>query len=401
MEQDIRKILNITVESPYWEDALAEAREMEALPHWLTDEFLQDMERELELLGDGFAAARENLAVLRRNPELCLLAKVFFQILCRRKGFGGSFTELSLPLESSTDFDFVLLFPLLAHVAIYARELSQRGVDRKVIFDSMHFLRYSIGESRKRHGRPSFDKAALSIYGAYLYCNMLWIGRLRFEIHPDSNRNVWVFRNKEGRLCALMCGTRLHASGNILGAIGFTGEAGAFDADFLETEEYYEGYPIDEKTHLAKNTRIRLSKDQWEVILAPGDTLLKVHIPNTGKLLKEDCEASYKKAIHIYKNLYPEYDFKGFVCYTWLLCPTLRQILKPDANILQFQEPYLLIPARNDAPDVFLYVYGMNVKSAAEVDATTLPETNSLQRGVKKLLQEGIYIHQYHGFIPF
>ena len=28
MEQDIRKILNITVESPYWEDALAEAREM-------------------------------------------------------------------------------------------------------------------------------------------------------------------------------------------------------------------------------------------------------------------------------------------------------------------------------------------------------------------------------------
>ena len=61
----------------------------------------------------------------------------------------------------------------------------------------------------------------------------------------------------------------------------------------------------------------------------------------------------------------------------------------------------MLIPARNDAPDVFLYVYGMNVKSAAEVDATTLPETNSLQRGVKKLLQEGIYIHQYHGFIPF
>ena len=198
-----------------------------------------------------------------------------------------------------------------------------------------------------------------------------------------------------------MCGTRLHASGNILGAIGFTGEAGAFDADFLETEEYYEGYPIDEKTHLAKNTRIRLSKDQWEVVLAPGDTLLKVHIPNTGKLLKEDCEASYKKAIHIYKNLYPEYDFKGFVCYTWLLCPTLRQILKPDANILQFQEPYLLIPARNDAPDVFLYVYGMNVKSAAEVDAAALPETNSLQRGVKKLLQEGIYLHQYHGFIPF
>ena len=216
MEQDIRKILNITVESPYWEEALAEATAMEEIPHWLTDEFLQGMERELEILGDDFDAAKENLAVIRQNPALCLLAKVFYQILCRRKGFGGSFSEFSLPLETSTDFDFIPLFPLLAHVAIYAKELSQRGVDRKVIFDTMHFLRYSIGESRKRHGRPSFDKAALSIYGAYLYCNMLWVGRLRFEIHPDSNRKVWVFRSKEGALCALMCGTQLHASGNIL-----------------------------------------------------------------------------------------------------------------------------------------------------------------------------------------
>lgn len=403
MEQDIRKILNITVESPFWEEALAEAREMEEIPHWLTDEFLMGMEREMKILGDGFDAAMEYLSKLRQNPALCMLAKVIYRILCRRKGFGASFTAYTLPFDISTDFDYLSLFPLMAHVAIYARELFDRGVDRQVIFETMTFLRFGLNESHQIHGKPCFNTThGFASYGAYLYCHMLWVDPLRFEIHPNSNRNVWVFRNKEGKLCALMCDITLHASGNILGAIGFTDAEGAYEADFLETETYYEGYPIDDETHLAKNTRIQLPKDQWEVILAPGDTLLKVHIPGLGApLTKELCDAAYQKAAYIYRNLYPEYHFKGFVCYSWLLAPALQQILKPESNIIKFQEPYLLIPAKNDAPDVFHYVYGMNVKSAAEVDPATLPEDNSLRRGVKKLLQEGTYIHQYHGFIPF
>lgn len=404
MEQDIRKLLNITVESPYWEDALAEAGEMEEIPHWLTDEFQLAMERELQIIGDDFDAAMAYLSKLRQNPALLLFCKVIYRILCRRKGFAAAFPTFEIPLDTSGDFDFITLLPLLAHVAIYGRELSQRGIDRQVIYDTLLFLRYSIKESHKLHGKPCFNTPnGFAIYGAYMYCNMLCVDPLRFEIHPNSDRKVRVFRSGDGKLCALMCDTTLHATGNLLGAIGFTDEAGAFDANFLETEEYYEGHPIDDETHLASPARIQLPKDQWEMILAPGDTLLKVHIPGIARnpFSKEACEAAYQKGIDIYKNLYPEYDFKGFVCNTWLLSPNLQKILKKDSNIVRFQEAYLLIPAKNNAPDVFHYVYGMNVQSAAEVDAATLPETNSLQRGVKKLLQEGIYIHQYNGFIPF
>lgn len=403
MEQDIRKILNITIESPYWEDALAEAREMEEIPHWLTDEFLQNMEQELQILGDDFDAVMAYLSGLRKNPALILLAKVIYQILCQRKGFSDSFSAFSTPLDTSKDFDFITLLPLLAHVAIYAQELFDRGIDRQVIFDTLLFLRYSITESHKLHSKPCFNTShGFSIYGAYMYCHMLCIDPLRFEIHPNSDRKVRVFRKQDGKLCALMCDTTLHASGNLLGAIGFTDEEGAFDADFRETDEYYEGYPIDDETHLAKSTRVQLPKNQWQQILAPGDTLLKVHIPGIGlPLTKENCTAAYEKAAQIYGNLYPEYDFKGFICCSWMLSPGLPRILKPEANLVTFQQPYLLIPGKNDAQDVFHYVFGLPVKSAAEVDPDTLPEDNSLRRGVKALLREGVYLHQYHGFIPF
>ncbi len=195
--------------------------------------------------------------------------------------------------------------------------------------------------------------------------------------------------------------TRLHASGNRLGAIGFTDEAGSFDANFVETDTFYEGYAVNEKTCLAESTRTRLSKEEWRCIFAPGDTLLKVHIPYGGKLTRESCEASYKEARQVYGACYPEYDFRGFICNTWLLCPTLLSFLPEESNIRHFQRNYRIFPGENTAADVFHYVYGKAVASADEVDVASLPEDNRMQRGVKNLLLKGEYIHQYNGFIPF
>jgi hypothetical protein len=212
---------------------------------------------------------------------------------------------------------------------------------------------------------------------------------------------VSIFQDKAGKLCILMRDTRLHASGNRLGAIGFTDEAGSYDADFVETDTYYEGYAVNEKTCLAENQRTQLPKEEWQCIFAPGDTLIKVHIPVRGKLTKEACHASYEKARKIYSACYPEYDFKGFVCNTWLLSPAMRAFLPEESNIVQFQNDYRIFPAVNNAQDVLHYVYGIDVASADLVYANSLPEDNSMRRGVKELLLKGVYVHQCNGFIPF
>lgn len=405
MCQDIREKLNITLESPYLEEALEEAKKMPDVPLWLTEGFLCQIENEFSILGDAAQAVMQAREQVVNIPELCQLAKIVYLIMCKRQGCGKLFPEFTFPEapagKDPLGYDFVTIFPLLAHIRLYSNELTQRGVAQDIISDSFNFLRSSIKSSYERAGRPCFDKSAFSIYAAYLYCNILWVGRLRFEIHPNSNRNARVFANENGKLCTLMCDTVLHRNGNVLGAIGYTDEEGAFDANYRETEQYYEGYAVNPKTGLAGTVRTRLLKGEWKPVMVPGDTLIKVHIPSMGKLLKEDCDAAYERARETFTRCYPEYDFKGFVCNTWFLNPVLRGFLKEDSNIVLFQNKYTVFPAKNLAPDVFLYVYGMRVSSAEEVDAASLPEDNTMRRGVKKLLQEGTYVHQFNGFIPF
>ncbi len=403
---DIRKSLNINIESPFWDEALQEALASPKLPAWLRKDFVSALEKDFSLLGDCAEPVLQALDQVVKTPALCLLAKVLYHIIDRKKSFSQLFSCFALPNapEGATEtlgYDYVGLFPILGHVSISNRELADRGVEQDIISATLQFLRLQLKESREKAGKPCFTKDSFSLFRLYVYTNYLWFSRMRFEIHKGFNRNVKVFRDGSGNVRILMHDAVLHRDGNILGAIGYTDEAGAFDADFRETEDYYEGYAVNPETGLAETKRTRLSKKDWTCILQPGDTLLKVHIPYGGKLSKQACNADYARAKATFQKCYPEYDFKGFICNTWLLCPALTTFLKKDSNITLFQEPYHIFPAKNMAPDVFLYVYDKMVTSADEVDFAALPEDNSMRRGVKQLLLGGTYIHQYNGFIPF
>lgn len=403
MNQDIRQILNITFESPYWDETLEQAKAMDAVPQWLTEDFVAQVEKDYAIAGDYISAVMKAREQVVENEALCLLAKVIYGIIGKRKGFSASFPNITLPEgdENNPGYDFVALFPVLAHLRHTEKELMGRGVTFDIIYDTAGFLRYAVKSSTERKQRPCYDKSGFSIYNICVYGSQFSIGRLRFEIHPDSNRNAKIFADKDGNLCTLMHDTVIHRNGNVLGAIGYEDEDGAYSADFLETDSYYEGYPVNSETGLVEHNRIQLPKDQWKIVMEPGDTLVKVHIPNMGKLLPEACEDAFTRARAIFSKGFPEYDFKGFVCNCWMLSPALRSILKEDSNIIHFQHRFAVFPAKNMAPDVFLYVFGLRISSAAEVDPASLPENNSMQRGVKKLLLDGTYIHQFNGFIPF
>lgn len=406
MDRCMQQALNFHIDSPFWDEALTLSQNEDAVPAWLCKGFILSLEEDYSLLSSLTNSVIQALDRVTETPALCLLAKALYHIIDKKQPFSKAFPCFSLPkapenLSDSTGYDLVGLFPILAHARLSAHALAARGIPHDIIYDTFHFLRRSINESCQRAGRPCFDAAAFSIFPAYLYTNTLWIGRLRFEIHPNANRNVRIFANKNGGLCALMCDVTLHARGNILGAIGYEDAQNAFAADFQETENTYEGYAVDPATGLAEAGRTQLSKQEWTPIHTPGDTLLKVHIPSTGKLLKEDCEAAYERARQLFPKCYPEYTFQGFICCTWLLCPALRTFLKQDSNIALFQQQYLIFPSKNTAADVFLYVFNRTVASADEIHIPSLPEHNSMQRGVKKLLLAGTYVHQFNGFIPF
>ena len=398
MEQDIRKVLLVSVESPWWQEALEAATAMPAIPAWLTNEYICSIDEEYALLGNRRNLVLDALSRVVSDPTLCTFAKALYYIIGLKKGYKHAFTQFHL--SKTAESNLAGLFPILGHVAPSCETLSKRGVPADVIFDTLLFLRRSLSRSLDAE-TPRFGEIPFSYFPLYLYTDNLFMGRLRFEIHPEADRNVSIFADRSGDICILMQDTRLHVSGNRLGSIGCTDETGSFDADFVETDAYYEGYAVNKETGLVENNRTRLFKGQWQRLFAPGDTLLKVHIPYGGKLTKEACHASYEKARKVYRTCYPEYDFKGFVCDTWLLCPLMGSFLPKESNILQFQSDYRIFPAQNNAQDVLHYVYSIDVPSADLVDANSLPEDNSMRRGVKNLLLKGQYIHQFNGFIPF
>ena len=403
---DIRKELNIDIQSPYWDEAYNLAFTSPDVPEWLTEEYLRGLHASLGVLPKSLKTLVSAIPHIVKVPALCLLAKTLYHILATKKGFGEAFTSFELPKapegeENTIAYDCVVIFPIIAHLRPSWEVLRARGIEESVCRDSLLWADSLFSGDSEKAGKPYFSLGMFKAYGVAIYVNSLIIGRLRFELYQNSERPARVFENKNGEFCVLMENTRIHRSGQILGSYGATDEDGAYDADFKETEDAYEGYAVNKKTRLAENFRTRLSKKEWKQVYASGDSAIKVHIPYGGKLDKESCEDSYRRAKEIFEKSYPEYDFKGFLICCWMLSPELRDILSPESNIIAFQDKYTVFPSKSSAADAFLYVFKKEVSSVSDISIEELPEDNSLMQGVKKKALEGKYIHQCNGFFPW
>ena len=132
-----------------------------------------------------------------------------------------------------------------------------------------------------------------------------------------------------------------------------------------------------------------------------GGHALSVHIPGGGSITPELVADSYVRAKEIFTRCYPEYNFSCMLLNCWMLSPTLKEILAPTSNILSFASGYTVFPIQNDAKDAFLYVFKISGKEIPEIDLASLPEKNSLQRGVKQKSLEGKLIYQFGGYRPW
>lgn len=73
--------------------------------------------------------------------------------------------------------------------------------------------------------------------------------------------------------------------------------------------------------------------------------LLMMHIPPSGPLDVQESEESVATAVESFKLWYPEEPVHGFVCHSWLLDPQLAEYLRPDSNIIRFQQRFDLTPS--------------------------------------------------------
>lgn len=109
-----------------------------------------------------------------------------------------------------------------------------------------------------------------------------------------------------------------------------------------------------------------------------------IHIPSDANLKPQCVQESfseYRKFLHTY---YPQWENVPWYCESWMLSPTLNQLLPETSNILSFQKLFRIENIDYDSMAVLDWVY-----PGQKAALTELSENTSLQRNMKKFLLDG------------
>lgn len=126
----------------------------------------------------------------------------------------------------------------------------------------------------------------------------------------------------------------------------------------------------------------------------PGSPVLSVHIPSDATLSMEELENSYRTAKRFFAEFFPEFKYETVFCSTWLLSPTLKEVLKPGSGILNFQSHYEITGVDPEANSAVTWIYKREYENYED-----LPEDTSLRRGIKKILLDGRKVGSGKGYV--
>ncbi len=140
----------------------------------------------------------------------------------------------------------------------------------------------------------------------------------------------------------------------------------------------------------------RLGRLQFHIIEQDGKEVLNTHIPQDEPLIESECVASFDIAREFFKKYFPKNTPDRFVCSSWLLSENLTRILNENSNIVKFMRLWTKTTVDEDdsaqaKQRVFGFDFDGNVQNA--------PENTSLQKSLKKYLQDGGTILHTHGYI--
>lgn len=193
----------------------------------------------------------------------------------------------------------------------------------------------------------------------------------------------------------------MHRDGYPHGVIFYEDEEGAWDANIEESEDAFIGYEPDGTGYLP-HTPVALSKNEWHRILSPADKVVSIHIPSDGKLDDEAVKATYPQMMEFLKTYFPEFDYKAFYCASWLLDPTLEELLGSASNIVKFGKGFRhRFIARDTGYGVFHFAFRVTGKPGTDYPFDDLPETTRLLKAIKEHYKQGRGIYAVSGvFFP-
>jgi len=313
--------------------------------------------------------------LLAKNDALLLFVCM---LSCAAQRFSSDeiYSDLVLPrMEQGVGkpaYDLAPLFALFPLVDKAIENMQERKVPGEILEYALKQYEGILTTMEQRLGYPAYN----SLYFCWmLQCiqnSIMRVGRLNFEMRQAFLGRIMAFKDQTGRIRILADKMTAHPSGVGIHYKGLPDTEGAFYCEVLETEEFYEGYPVDERGYI-RQEKIKLFKDTWEKFLEHGDPVISVHIPGGGSFDEEEIRGSYEEVKRILRECYPEFTYKAFFCQSWLMDSQLMGMVKEDSNIAKFQKSYVLYPYEySEYDDVFQFVFKKPCK-----DYASLPEDTS------------------------
>ena len=113
----------------------------------------------------------------------------------------------------------------------------------------------------------------------------------------------------------------------------------------------------------------------------------------------EKVDESFARTKEFMAAYFPDFDYKGFRCGSWLIDPQLIDMLGESANISRFCARFQKCCAASQGGEAISFVF-LHPDDASEIDYASLPETTTLERRLKAHYLSGNVIYAIQGFIP-
>ena len=133
----------------------------------------------------------------------------------------------------------------------------------------------------------------------------------------------------------------------------------------------------------------RIGELEYELMNEDGERAVSLHIPSDVRLEPELLNDSVRRADEFLRQYFPGWQELPVICESWLLSPKLKKLLPPEARILRFQEAFDLTEEDPDDTSALEWVFHVAEGQRDGLKIETLPETTSLQRGMKAMLLKG------------
>lgn len=125
------------------------------------------------------------------------------------------------------------------------------------------------------------------------------------------------------------------------------------------------------------NFKLQTTDEKLVGVLAPGDWILGIHIPESGPLTSEMVDASLVQAKTFFARCFPDQPVAIATCVSWMLDPYLREHMSVETNIGSFARRFTAMGCPQSDPTSALF-FVFRTRDLGQVP--TLPRNTTLQR---------------------